>query len=92
MNSKIQTLKIIKKTMILGINQNEEVKLVQVNHVYEQLHKPLEMSSKIEFANMCHDGSSLYNLLMYGTQAWMRWFMSHKKHFAGKVHQVWVFP
>jgi hypothetical protein len=29
--------------MFIGINQNEEVLLVQVGHGYEQLHKPFRI-------------------------------------------------
>jgi hypothetical protein len=32
---------------------------------------PLEVLNKIESTNMCQDGSSPCNLLMYGIQVWM---------------------
>jgi hypothetical protein len=54
---------------------------------------PSKVSSKIKFANMCQDESLLCNLLLYGIQAWMWWFLSHtKKHLVGEAHKVWVFP
>jgi hypothetical protein len=40
---------------------------------------PSRVSNKIKFVDMCHDGLSLCNLLIYGIQAWMWWFSSHTK-------------
>jgi hypothetical protein len=40
MNSKNQTLEISKKNHDFKNHQKEEVLLVQVNHGYEELHKP----------------------------------------------------
>jgi hypothetical protein len=51
-------------TMFSRINQNEEV-LFKSIMVVSNSTSPSEVSSKIKFANMCQDGSSLCNLLWH---------------------------
>jgi hypothetical protein len=54
-------------TIFSGIKQNETY-LFKSIMVVNNSTSPSKVSNKIESKNMCQDGSSLCNLLMYGIQ------------------------